>query len=383
MEVLSTPQPSYQNAAVLYYWKQCGPCKQFAPTLQRVEEQLAQSGRMRHVKVYHLEVMENREKLSEYKADLGDGVPRLILYNAQSEAKVYSGPRTIKAVKAAMEEWLVPPPSPVPTHPAILRGGGEPVTLAHITVDPSSLPVPSMVMYYSSTCGFCKVFIPTYLEFAERHRGSAVPILAVNIKTHPEARAQLMAEAYSDTVPHIVYHASATRQVPFKERRTLSKLEEFYTGMQSHAPTSLAFARRLQQGTPFKQLVADGVQQLTALASSTFGKKYAALFSPAQSVVFLAAWDRQARPSEDKMYVLLVPKAALPLIEAGDAVVAAYLTGRRKGAVSGKVVQEVHPERVVKKKLREGYDDVTLTDPLTQVLREMGYKLRLASTGET
>lgn len=388
MEVLTTPQPSYTNAAVLYYWKQCGPCKKFAPTMQRVEEQLKATGRMNHVRVYHIEVMENRDKLMEYKADLGDGVPRLVLYNAQQEAKVFDGPRTMKAVKASMEEWLVPPAAPPATaRPAapVLRGGGggESLTLADITVNPSSLPVPSLVMYYSSTCGFCKVFTPTYVEFAQQHRGDGVPILAVNVKTHPEARAQLMAEAYSDTVPHLVYHASATKQVPFKERRTLRQLEEFYAGVQSHAPASLAFARRLQEGTPFKQLVADGVAQLSPLASAAFGKKYASLFTPSQSVVFVAAWDRQARPSEDKMYVLLVPKAALPMVDSGEAVVAAVLSGKRKGAVSGKVVQGVYPDKLVKKKLREGYDDVTLTDPLTQVLRELGYKLRLAATGES
>lgn len=372
MEINTAPEPTYAHAAVLYYWKQCGPCKEFAPVFQKAVERAQQKNVP--VKVYMIEVMENRPFLQEHNVDLGDGVPRLVLYGGESgtEERVFDG-RTVKDVFNALT--------------ACARKESA-VTLKSLTIHPSSLPVPSLIMYYSPTCPFCKVFFPTYVQFAATHcTPNDVPILAVDVKAHPDARTHLLANAYSDTVPHIVYHASATKQVPFKQRRTLSALESFYTTLSKPRSTKIrggssgtaVFSRDLLDGTPLTKLVEGALTSLSATAADTFGEKYSSLFQPQHAVMYLAAWHRNVRPSEDKLVAFLLPKAAVRLIENGDKAILGVLQGKRKGPVKAKLMQNVRVDAVIKKKLQEGYDDVSELDPLAQIFKELGYNLRLAS----
>ena len=366
MKVFTAPQPSYSNAAVLYYWKQCGPCREFAPIFQKAMERAQKKGVP--LNVYMIEVMEQRPFLQEHKVNLGDGVPRLVLYGGVdgTEERVFEG-RTVKDVYDAM------------TACARKQQG---VTLKSISIHPSSLPIPSLVLYYSPACPFCKVFIPTYVQFAAAHSNPGdVPVLAVDVKAHPNA--------YSDTVPHIVYHASATKQVPFKQRRTMATLDSFYTTL-SKARTSngggrvrgggtAAFARHLLDGTPLTKLVDDALAALSSLAAESFGERYASLFHPQHAVMYLAAWHRNVRPPEDKLVVFLLPKAAVALVENGEKAIVGVLQGKRKGPVKAKLLQDARVDAVVKKKLQEGYDDVSELDPIAQIFKELGYKLRLAS----
>lgn len=378
MEVFTAPEPSYSHAVVLYYWKQCGPCKEFAPIFQKALERAQKKGVP--INVYMVEVMEQRPFLQEHNVDLGDGVPRLVLYGGRdgTEERVFEG-RTIKDVYDAMTACARPEGSTVAVK-----------TLKSISIHPSSMPVPSLIMYYSPACPFCKVFIPTYVQFAAAHSHPGdVPVLAVDVKAHPDARTHLLANAYSDTVPHIVYHASATKQVPFKQRRTMAALDSFYTTL-SKARTggggrirggggSAAFARDLLDGTPLTRSVDDALTALSSLASETFGAKYATLFHPQHAVMYLAAWHRNVRPPEDKLVVFLLPKAAVPLVENGEKAIVGVLQGKRRGPVKAKLLQDARVSAVVQKKLQEGYDDVSELDPIAQIFQELGYKLRLAS----
>lgn len=371
MKTATTPQRTYRNALVLYYWKQCGPCREFAPVFQKVLDKLTTTSFP--ATAYLIEVMENRDLLQQYNADLGDGVPRLELYNSKGERQVYDGPRTVKGVKSAVDAFMSPS----------ISGGS---TIDSLTVDPTTLPVPSLVMYYSPSCTFCKVFLPIYLQLAAAHESSGVPVLAVNVKTYPDARTHLLANAYSDTVPHVVYHASATKQVPFKQRRTLANLEQFYATLArlrgGSRATGLAFARDLHDGMPLKQLILGALTSLGEQAATLFGDKYAPLFTPQHAIIYLAAWQRQAVPSEDKLVLHVVPKAAVE--KSGEGVIVGVISGKRKGPLRGKVSTNVKLESSAKKKLQEGYDDVAENDVLAQVCKDVGYHVRFASaeTGE-
>lgn len=114
------PQASYKNAVVLYYWTQCGYCKQFAPVFEDVVAELPDG-----VKVYEIEVQTHKQALEKYGVDLGSGVPRLEFFDADGNVFVYDGKREKTPVLAAILDHLhVAPPSPAAAFPASPLGGG-------------------------------------------------------------------------------------------------------------------------------------------------------------------------------------------------------------------------------------------------------------------
>lgn len=367
MRTETHPQPQYKNAVVLYYWKQCGPCKRFAPKFQEaltlVESQLP------HVTVYLIEVMEQREALQALEVDLGSGVPRLELYDASGTMLLYNGATSARAMKKAMLGYL-----------GLAGGATAPPTIQSLSISPSAVSFPSIVLYYSPTCPFCRVFFPLYIQFAQAHHAGRVPIVAVDVKAHPHARDILTPSATSATVPHVVYLGSATRQVPFKERRTLEKLNDFYAAhTRSDAPSTLAFSASLTAGSSLNSSLRRVLQSLTSQAQDLFGSKYAELFTPLHAVVHMVAWRRQTRPAEDRLYILLVPEDAPR--GRRQPVIAATITGKRSGQLTGRISTDVKVHEQVARKLRDGFDPVPFTDPAAQALRDAGYTLA-ASTQE-
>jgi thiol-disulfide isomerase/thioredoxin len=353
----TTPRPSYKNAIVFYYWKQCGPCKKFAPVFQSVIDKL----QLPHVTVYLLEVMEQRELLQKYGADISSGVPHLELYDSHGKRLVYDGPNSVRVLKSTIENYLAATALP---------------SIDTISVNPATLHLPAIVLYYKPTCPFCRILFPTFLEFAHTHATGPVTVAAVNVVTYPSARESLLPNASSATVPHIVYHQSPTVQIPFTQRRTLNKLNEFYA---AHAPrsASLAFASNLTQPSNLSHRMDTAVQQLHKQTREFFGSKYEHLFAPQHSTVHMIAWRRSTQPSADKLFVLLIPNDAPK--EKKQPIIVATLTGKRGGVIKARVATGVKVKALVQRKLSEGFEPAPSTDVVFHVLRDAGYTVAASS----
>lgn len=369
MRTESTPRGEYKSALVLYYWKQCGPCKRFAPKFQEAVSQV--EGELPHVTVYLIEVMEQRQPLQALNVDLGSGVPRLELYDANGAMLLYNGQNSVRALKKAMLGYL-----------RLSGGGTGQPTIESLSVSPARVTYPSIVLYYSATCPFCRVFFPVYMQFAQAHQSGQVPIVAVDVKAYPQARDILISSASSTTVPHVVYVGSATHQVPFQERRTLEALNKFYDTHVRGGDTvsSLAFSPSLTAGSSLSTLLHRALLSLSAQARELFGAKYDQLFAPSHAQVHMVAWRRQTRPSEDRLYILLIPEDAPR--ERRQPIIAATITGKRVGPLTGRISTDVRVHDQVARKLRDGFDPVPFTDPVAQALRDAGYTLAASSQEE-
>jgi hypothetical protein len=169
-----------------------------------------------------------------------------------------------------------------------------------------------------------------------------------------------------------VYHQSPSKQVPFTERRTLAKLNQFYT---THVkpPASLSFAGGLTQASTVTTALGGVVTSLQAQARALFGPKYDQLFAPAHATVQLIAWRRQTRPSADRLYILLLPNDAPRAPK--QPVIVATITGKRSGPFKAHVATDVKVKEQITRKLREGFEPAPFTDPAALALRDAGYTL--------
>lgn len=352
MKVVTEPKRAYRNAAVLYFWRQCGHCRTFAPIFQQVLDALQQEHKLPHVTVYTVEVMDYKDKLTEYNVDLGDGVPRLILYDSDGQPLVYEGERTFADVKRAMEGYLGATP-----HAGMAGGGIRAVAddpLDAISVNPASVRDNTLVLYYSPTCGFCRAFAPTYLQFKQQAAQSmpGLHVVAVNVKVHKRALKELPAEVSSKTVPHVVYRKSGTTMVPFQQRRTVDKLMQF---VQQHSAALAGGRTREPQVTaPTRGSIADMIASVVRHLRVDV-HKYAVLF---------AGWSRQPDERNDRLYILLLSMQD-PTVYA--------ISGKRKGPLTGVVVPDPDPAEEVRRRLRANYQAVSTLDDVHQALKRMGF----------
>lgn len=358
MKVVSEPRRTYKNAAVLYFWRQCGHCRTFAPIFQQVIDALQRENKLPHVTVYTVEVMDYKDKLSEYNVDLGDGVPRLIFYDSDGQPLVYEGEREYADVKRAMEGYLGEDGASV----AVAGGGIRAVTddpLDAISVNPAFIRDNTLVLYYSPTCGFCRAFAPTYLQL-KQHVATTMPglhVVAVNVKVHKRALKDLPADVTSQTVPHVVFNKNSSTNIPFQQRRTMEHLVKFLqqnTGRLAGGEHASASSRtrdsHVSGSGSVPDMIAGVVRKLRVDVS-----KYAVLF---------AAWNRQPDERNDKLYILLLSMQD-PTVYA--------ISGKRKGPLSGIVVENPDPAVEVRRRLRANYTPVATIDEVHQTLQHMGF----------
>lgn len=345
-DMRTQPEATYRDAAVLYYWKQCGHCKTFAP----IFEQAVASLDMPHVTVYAIEVMEQQDKLEKLGVDLGDGVPRLVLYNHAGSQQVFNGPRTVQGVQQAIREHI-PRPARANSQSAPLAGG---ITLDAISVDPASFSYPTLVLYYSRTCGFCRAFFPTYLEFVRDHTPGGIQVVAVDVKQYPHAMSALQHGASSSTVPHIVLHYSPTQQHAFRGRRTLQNLIDFVGTQQQRKKAVLGTKPVAGVETALTRAVHD----LAALSD----------FAPSSAHVAFVGWSRQLSAPQDKLYVMLVNHATGRV---------GVIQGKRKGPLVAGVHSSMDVEGQIRRKLQANFEPARYTDAAFRALQNMGYSLDL------
>jgi thiol-disulfide isomerase/thioredoxin len=257
------PQASYKQAVVLYYWKRCGYCKQFAPIFQDVVARLPN-----YVKVYQIEVAEQRPRLEQLHVNTSIGVPRVELYDAQGRAREYTGPRQVQPLLQTIQEHVM-------GNNGLSGGGGGAgagagardvdddedgrysaellyllqllrqkrelrqdqgdeeedeesegeVDISDLVVNPSKIRAPAMVLYYRDSCPYCVKFKPVYRQLADREPGFTV--CAVDTAAHPTAMKALQPSAQSSGVPHVVMFSPTGGQLPFTQERTVENLMSF------------------------------------------------------------------------------------------------------------------------------------------------------------
>lgn len=279
------PQPAYKQSVVLYYWTQCRYCKDFAPVFEDVVAQLPNG-----VKVYEIEVAQHRNVLEQYGVDLGSGVPRLELFDAQGDVMVYQGPRdSVEPVLAAITQHLHLAPLQGGAARKMLSGGQkagysqelqyllsliranaatrgqeeeeddedidtlsslEPRSpqsaseynsgistmgdaeddgdLSSILVSPHDIKAPALVLYFTQRCPHCVAFKPTYKQLVGNNQvPSDVMVCAVDVQAHQGALQSLQQQAQSGGVPHVVMVSRSGYQTPFAAQRTVENLLDF------------------------------------------------------------------------------------------------------------------------------------------------------------
>lgn len=180
-------------------------------------------------------------------------------------------------------------------------------------------------------------------------------VVAVNVKHYKRALKDLPASATSKTVPHVVYHKSTSTKVPFQQRRTVEHLMQF---VQQHSgrltggfhTDGATRDRRVSSGASIGEMLANVVRHLRVNV-----QKYAVLF---------AAWNRQPESQNDKLYILLLSMQD-PTVYA--------IAGKRKGPLTGMVVENPDPAVEVRRRLRANYEPVATIDDVHQALQQMGF----------
>ena len=185
-----TPQQNYTNAVVLYKWSRCDNCNSFEPIFNAATQGL------KNASVFSIDVAEQRDKLLEYNVDIGEGVPRMVVYNNNGLGSLFSGKRDVESVSQFSK-------------------------LALIKVTPADIPNNHLALYYRLTCPYCTEFIPKFLQLS-------TSIAAIDITEHRSALTDLQPAAQNRTVPFMVLHKDG-QQIPFRQERTDANIQAFLT----------------------------------------------------------------------------------------------------------------------------------------------------------
>lgn len=352
MKVVTEPKRTYRNAAVLYFWRQCGHCRTFAPIFQQVLDALQRENKLAHVTVHTVEVIDHKNKLMQYNVDLEDGVPRLILYDSDGQPLVYEGLREFADVKRAMEGYLGEG-----DEKSVTGGGSKHAddALTSISVNPTSIQPDTLVLYYSPLCGFCRAFGPTYLQFKAQAAQSTpgLQVVAVNVKVYNRALKDLPADVASNTVPHVVYHKTKSILIPFQQRRTVEKLLQFIQqhrqltgGVTRHAHVSASATTASLQ-----DMIAAVVHKMRIDV-----RKYRVLF---------VGWRRQSDSRNDQLYILLLSMED-PAVYT--------ISGKRTGPLSGSILDKPDPAFEVTRRLRANYEPASTIDSAYVALKDRGFE---------
>lgn len=352
MAASTEPQTQYTNAVVLYYWTRCTHCIKLIPEWKQALRQLPAS-----TTVYEIEVNEQRERLLSLGVDLGDGVPRIVVFNHEGDAFEYSGPRTRDALVNGIRTHLIT------VHPKEIRKR-----------------VPVTVLYFRHTCGFCTRFLPTFLRFAaQAHVGEVV---AIDTSQHPQALQAL--DPPATTVPHVVHFDELGKQTVFTGERTVYQLNEFLTSVTPRKQQlsgggggrNVSFpekvSRRVQGDT--KSRLDPLLDRLQKRAQTSLGDAHALAFEPDNADVCFIGVRTMDTPTEDTVYILINPTNP----PRGRPPVMASIYGSKKNGLSAKIyTRDKDLTTLLRNKRRAGFHPVPETNPFVHALREFGYHVEL------
>lgn len=304
----TVPQRSYKQAVVLYYWTQCGHCRDFAPVFEQVVEQLPNT-----VKVYEIEVAQQQAKLEEYGVDIGAGVPRLEIYDKAGDMVLFEDARTLDAVLAAIREHLG------------LKGGGlkggytdeddmseelryllsllrskrveeeeeeeeageeeeeeeaeeDDGDISALLAAPAAIRAPALTLYFMNGCGHCVAFKPTYKKLAALGTlPKDLMVCAVDVQQHNDALQSLQPQARSGGVPHVVMLSRSGYQTPFDKDRTMDALVDFIqssidaTNLEGGGRRKLQFGEKPQK-TTMRKLLSTALDELQDMAAAELAR---------------------------------------------------------------------------------------------------------------
>jgi thiol-disulfide isomerase/thioredoxin len=351
--VLTEPADSYKNAVVLYTWRQCGHCKQFAPTFADMIQTLPPS-----TKVYAIDVFDHKAKLQAQGLDLGRGVPKLLVFNGVGEEYAHAGPRDLETVNTTTR-----------------------LNLLSTSPEDVAQRLPAFVLYFRHTCGYCVRFAPTFVQLPGTVAG--VDVMAVDIEKYPEALSNLEPQAGSTGVPHMVYHPSSGPQVPYEDQREVALIQKFVNDQQAVVALEGGGARRAvsfseKHRTDARRRLGEALDELQHVAGDELGDTFRDLFEPKESSVCYVGWCCKGDLSKDRVYVMIIPKGDRPLEDDGTLPVFAVLYGARlHGVITPRVYHNKNPEQLLRRKYNAGFRKARQTDVYVQELREFGYRVRV------
>lgn len=342
---LTQPQKQYANAVVLYHWNKCGHCVRFMPEWTRAKSQFLTKG----VNVGEFEVEQNAARLRQHGVNLNEGVPRVLMYDAQGHERLYTGERTASA---------------------LLAGFFAPQLK---TVDPNHIPIPSVVLFYRDTCRFCTEFKPTYIQFANsmmnnnNNNDKHIEVVGVDTVAHPTALSMLLPEAASKSVPHVVYFGTDGRQIPFGRNRTVEDLHAFVNEQTTHKKHVRFHGGSndetvAQLGDVFEQLEEVWQDELSENENDRH------IFAPHQAIVLYVGKKRGDTPRDDKVCIVLRPN------EHSDVFAVIYSSKYHHNKLRGKFAFDKDVFAYVRNKRYAKFRTITSRDdPLIHTLLELGY----------
>lgn len=444
MPLHSAPSPKpYKNAVVLYYWRQCGHCKTFAPVFDQVVSVLPAE-----LDVYSIEVFDHRRTLEKLGVNLNTGVPRLLVYDQKGKEHLFQDDRTVEAVvnfvhtvlnnqtgfqnghtfsdgvavnadvlsvsdvsssvsggsapSASVASASAPSastPSASASAPSASAPSANVSTLAAGTSIESLLTsleaviassTPTLVLFFSHGCYYCKKFMPTFLEFASNSPPSGVDIKAIDVAQHPDALMSLQKKAQSPGVPHVVFFQSGKPQVPFTKDRTVEQLAAFVAENMSiqggeSGEGRIGFADAPKRSS-IRLLLSTALDALMEHAGEDLGDANRKLFEPKHAGVCFIGWQRQSLPANDRLVIVLIPKHSsveqtedvMSEAERRKFPIFAVISGKRSGPLKAQVYNSLmNPATLIKRKLKAQYRAASQTDAATQAMHDMRYKVRV------
>ena len=335
--MLTTPEPSYTNAVILYHWRHCGHCIRMFPSWKKAVKSFPHG-----TEVYEIEVEDNRKVLHDMGVDLAGGVPRVVAYNREGDEFVYTGPRTPDAIAQSVSAHL-------------------------ITVNPR-VPHPSTVLYFRHNCGYCVRFLPEYLRFAARPDSGTV--LAVDTAEYPEALQGLQHPPTG--VPHVVHYDVDGNETVFTGDRTVSGLKSFISSITPGREVNFEGGSLLPTGRDTRLEAA--LDRLQDRASVVLGPKYRRAFEPENASVCFIGSCTGDTPGTDRIYILLCAHNT----PRGKPGAMACVYGSRHADMTVKIYVGKNTDTLLYNKRKSGYKPVLETNPNVQSLRTFGYCVKLS-----
>lgn len=89
-----------------------------------------------------------------------------------------------------------------------------------------SKPTSSMVLYYSNSCGYCEMFMPTWKQF-EEYASKSIPNVSVSKVSCDEDGGKKCYENGIEGYPTVIIYPMDGSRVMFQKDRTLEELVKF------------------------------------------------------------------------------------------------------------------------------------------------------------
>jgi thiol-disulfide isomerase/thioredoxin len=420
--------------------------------------------------IYSIEVFDHRKKLEKLGVNLNKGVPRLLVYDRNGRETLFQGVRKVDAVlqfihdNLAADDDMVPgmvgggapvaasPSSSAssqtfsrsgvilnddvlsmsdisePSSPAVVSVSGVSdvseksdkdlkgaIAAGSVTIESmltsldsvTSSTTPTLVLFFSHDCFYCKKFMPTFLEFASSPPAN-VEIKAIDVAQNPDALMSLEKQAQSPGVPHVVMFQQGKPQVPFTSNRTVDDLNAFVSsnvalqggsdesgsesGVSGNSGTSgdhgegrIEFAEKPKR-TSIRLALSDALDSLVDMAADELGDANRKLFEPKHTGVCFIGWLRQSVPANDRLVIVLIPQQSsveqteevMSETERRKLPIFAVLSGKRSGKMSAQIYNSIlDPTTLIRRKLKAKYKPAAQTDAATQAMHDMQYKVRV------